>query len=578
MKLIKLSSNKETFKTVNFNPKGITLIVGKKEAPTMNQKKKTYNAVGKTLIINIIHFCLGANAKDEFVNGLPGWEFYLDIEIDGTPYRITRKTDEFDKIFINNDMEGLKKNAFTNKMDELLFSQSFPNSSAGFRGLIQRFIRNSKASYNEAESPVKDEQPYVNLTCNSFLLGLDVNLVIKKFKLKTDLDNNEKLKKNIDNDPVLKDFYTSNKDVDIELAFLSDQIEKLDKSLSSFEVAEDFHHIKKSADSIAETIHTRENKRQLLEISIENIKNSLKIKSDLPLDFVYKTFENAKLVLNEHITKQIDEVVDFHKNLIHRRRDRLEAEKTRLQNDLDSVMSSINSLGKELNEQLKYLNNHRALDEFVALSNKLSDLRIQEAKLGDYKRLLAEYDLRKTKLKREIIDSHAEAVEYLDSINRYVLQVQGMFRELAVEFYEDKPAGISILPNEGMNQIRFNIRPKIQSDTSDGVNEVKIFCYDMTLLRLQKNHKIKFLFHDSCLFSDMDPRQRETAFRTAHKVSNANQMQYIATVNQDQLESFKDQMNPGDFKNIIENSVTLELTDKSAATKLLGIDIDLEYL
>ena len=39
---------------------------------------------------------------------------------------------------------------------------------------------------------------------------------------------------------------------------------------------------------------------------------------------------------------------------------------------------------------------------------------------------------------------------------------------------------------------------------------LKIFCFDWTLLKVQLNHKVKFIFHDSRLLSENDPRQVAT--------------------------------------------------------------------
>ncbi|WP_445322044.1 DUF2326 domain-containing protein [Paenibacillus sp. FSL M7-0420] len=93
---------------------------------------------------------------------------------------------------------------------------------------------------------------------------------------------------------------------------------------------------------------------------------------------------------------------------------------------------------------------------------------------------------------------------------------------------DNKPGGIRITNNEGENTLRYNITAKIQDDSSDGVNEVKIFCFDMTLLLLQLNHNVKFIFHDSRLFSNMDSRQRYTLFKLAYRKSQEHDLQYIA--------------------------------------------------
>jgi len=87
----------------------------------------------------------------------------------------------------------------------------------------------------------------------------------------------------------------------------------------------------------------------------------------------------------------------------------------------------------------------------------------------------------------------------------------------------------------GDNQLRFDIEARIQDDASDGINEARIFCFDMTVLTGRHNHHAEFLFHDSRLFSNMDPRQRATLFKIAYEYAQKENTQYIATVNEDHL-------------------------------------------
>jgi uncharacterized protein YydD (DUF2326 family) len=147
---------------------------------------------------------------------------------------------------------------------------------------------------------------------------------------------------------------------------------------------------------------------------------------------------------------------------------------------------------------------------------------------------------------------------------------------LAKRFYPKAPAGISLKNNEGENQIRFDMDIRIQNDASDGINEVRLFCFDMTLL-LAKSHKVNFLVHDSRLFSDIDPRQRAVLFKTAHELTKSAGLQYIATLNEDQIESMGDQFTTDELVSIIEESITVRLKDDSAESKLLGIQVDLQY-
>ncbi len=51
--------------------------------------------------------------------------------------------------------------------------------------------------------------------------------------------------------------------------------------------------------------------------------------------------------------------------------------------------------------------------------------------------------------------------------------------------------------------------------------------------------------------------------------------QYIATVNQNQLDEIKKHMTDKEYNRIISQSTVLTLTDESDSAKLLGIKVDL---
>jgi uncharacterized protein YydD (DUF2326 family) len=114
------------------------------------------------------------------------------------------------------------------------------------------------------------------------------------------------------------------------------------------------------------------------------------------------------------------------------------------------------------------------------------------------------------------------------------------FRRYAREFYGDKAAGLVVTNSDGYNQTRYNIEARIEHDQADGINDVRIFCFDMTLLALQQRHNVEFLVHDSRLLADMDWRQRLALFRLADNVCQKHVFQYIAMLNEDQVEILRD--------------------------------------
>ena len=78
------------------------------------------------------------------------------------------------------------------------------------------------------------------------------------------------------------------------------------------------------------------------------------------------------------------------------------------------------------------------------------------------------------------------------------------------------------------------------------------------------------------MFSDIDPRQRAILLQLAHKLTKEYGKQYIATINEDQLISLKDVLAAEEFEEIL-GTVTLELKDDSPESKLLGVQIDMQY-
>jgi len=96
-----ISCDKKSFKTVNFT-QGLNIVLA--ERTKESTKKDSRNGLGKSTLIEIIHFCLGGKrgetlSKAELVN----WSFTLEIELKNKKYQITRNTKNTNKIIIKGD-------------------------------------------------------------------------------------------------------------------------------------------------------------------------------------------------------------------------------------------------------------------------------------------------------------------------------------------------------------------------------------------------------------------------------------------------------------------------------------------
>lgn len=575
MRLICLTANKKTFRSVHFKPSGVNLILGKQKEPGIADRTRTYNGVGKSLIVALIHFCLGGSENSGLEKGLPGWEFEVRFILDEMVHSARRMTSKQKVIYF--DDEEMTLDSFNRMMEEICFRISSRTPFLTFRALIPRFIRPKKESYVSFDTIYKEEKPYQKMLVNSFLLGIDVDLAVRKYELKKRLEDISGKKRSIEADPDLKDFFGEKGDLEIELKDLEERIEKLAAELSDFRVAENYYKIEQGANYIADILQDLKNRAVIIANAIGNIDRSLALRSDIPVDEVEALYEEAGAVWPSSIKKRVEEVTEFHKRLVRNRETRLTAERARFRGQLSELRSRIAGESRILDDHVQYLGTHGALDQFVALTNRLGDLRAQAQQVRQKRDLLESFTYKIQDIKHELVEENARTIEYLKN-NQALLEYNlKTFRSYSREFYPDRSGGIVVDNNEKDNQLRFNLNVRLQDDKSDGINEAKIFCYDMTIMTAHHNHKVDFLFHDSRLFSNIDHRQRAVLFRVAHETTKDCGLQYIASVNEDQLTTIRDQFTEQEFASIISDNIIMELTDESQESKLLGIQVELSY-
>lgn len=575
MQLLKVYSNKPSFRTVEFKIGQPNFIVAKQKEPGSNEGGKTYNGVGKSLLITIIHFCLGASKKDYtiFCEKLAGWEFYLDFMIDERVYKVERKTDEPEKVILNNQELTLDK--FSKKMCKLCFVIPDNTAFLSFRALLPFFIRPNRESYVDCKKPGKKGSEYQTLLYNSFLIGLDINLAEKKYKLRKEQEKIRKLEKSFKGDSLLRDFFYGNRDVSITLADIDEKINKIEADLKQFKVAEDYHEIQREADAIEKKLFDINNEIIMIQNNIDNIQKSLNIKPSMSSSELEAIYKEVKVIFPENLKKNLIDIDNFYNKLISNRIRRLSEQQNKFKITLNEKINESNSLKGKLDQLMSYLGEHQALDLFISLSKMVASLKYEKANLEKYQLLQAEFKTKERQIEKEMIELSEITDSYLSEIENTTNAIKEFFRTLAKNFYPQSGAGLSIKTNEGENQRIFDIEPKIESDASDGINNVKIFCYDLAILIEGKNHKIDFIFHDSRLYDGIDKRQKTTMFKIINDVFNNKNMQYISTVNQNQLKEIRGNLSEEEYKTLIEDNTILKLTDDSDKEKLLGIKVDI---
>ena len=254
MQLISLEANKPSFNTVHFNPKGLTLIIGKS---TSTDKNNTYNGVGKSLLIQIVNFCLGSNKIAAFEQDLSDWEFTLSFKVGEIMFTARRATSSQNKIYLND--KELGQTAFNAEMERMLVDIPEDSPYLTFRTVLSRFYRTSRGSYVSSLATAK-EQPFSSLVNNSFLLELDLDYVYQKRNTRKRYQELETFEKTFKNDPVIREYYAGNLDVEFEISRLTQDVKKLESDIDNYKVAENYAAIQAEADGIAEKLSQLKNR------------------------------------------------------------------------------------------------------------------------------------------------------------------------------------------------------------------------------------------------------------------------------------------------------------------------------
>ena len=546
MKLKCIRANQSSFHTINFK-EGLNIIVGKQASPHNENDGNTYNGVGKSFVLHLIHFCLGSNKIDSFSNNLPEWVFTLEFEVDGKEYYASRNTSEQNRInFCGQDI-SLK--AMRENMLNLCFGISDPPKNMTWNTLFSRFVRRYRLSYSRFDTYIPKESDYSKLLNTLYLLGIDPSLIIEKKELREKQTDAKKTENAIKKDPFFKRYYLGKNDVELDVADLEYRITELEREISEFKVSNNYHELELEANDKSYEKKILENKRVLINNYIKNIEESFK--------------------------ENIDEVLEFHRKQILSRNIRLKKELRKHQLELEKIDKQILAIGERMDNLLGYLDSHGALEEYVALTKQLSSLKNEMERIQGYQKLLKSYKDIELEIKASFINQDKETNEYLEIIKTVTDKLRTGFWEYAKKFYPKKRSGLVIKNNSGENMIRYTLEARIEDDSSDGVNEVRLFCFDLLLLMCRKS-KIRFLAHDSRLFANMDPRQREMLLRIAYDVTIDSEFQYICSMNEDTILSFKDLMSIEDYRQIVTNNIILELNDDASESKLLGIQVDLD--
>lgn len=576
-----ITSNKDTFKSVSFEP-GFNLILAERAAAATDQDSR--NAVGKTTLLQILHHCLGANLSGHLRKPMlseEDWEFTVGLTTPSGPIFITRG--------ITNDRVAIVKGATLprnlepelladgmqrigikelNKwLGQQLFDLPIEQPSKycpSFRHLISYFARRE---FEVAPYKFTSSQPAWDRDVHSaYLLGLD-------WQPFTDLKliNDRKsvlltLKKSI-KDGVLRGPQGDPAAMESQRVRLDQEILELERSLDDFKIHPDYREIEEQAAALTAELRKSRNNGFRLRTTLRYYEERIEAEVAPAEGSVVGLFQAAQVEVSDEIKRTIEQVEAFHQDVILNRAEFLREECENLKIKIQKNEVDEARIGEERAKALSIIDSYRALDEYNQLHERLADLRHDRDKIVESLRQRREIDNTDDEIateRRQVISYGRRTHDELEPVRARAIE---LFNSNSRALYGEGSHGSLEIAFTTRGGFSFNV--DIQGEGSQGIEKMKLFCFDLMLAQLWAERDVKpgFVFHDSHIFDGVDERQKAAALRLAAEQADEHGFQYICSYNSNDLPS----------QNLLagldlEAHTRVILTDEGPQGKLLGRD------
>lgn len=579
--LKRLTANHASFQTVTFTS-GLNVILA--DRTQESTRKDTRNGLGKSTLIDIIHFCLGGDPGPLTAEALPDWSFTLDLVIDGKTVSATRSTDRNQVIEVAGAVESLpvrpeinddtgaleyQRKEWTRNLGVVMFSlpADGPRKYAPhFRGLISYFARRNRDGYSTPFEHHR-KQPAVQVQVdNAFLLGLGAEYAIEWQTLKDSEDELKQLQRTAKSGS-FRALIGSVGELEAAQVRLHGKASREGEELQSFRVHPQYAELQQQANALTQQLVERRNANLGDQRMLELYETTGHAESEPDEQAIISMYEQVGIDLPGAVKRSLTEVREFHSRLIANRKAFLTDELRRLRHDIAARTQEIATIDTERSVIMETLGAFGALEEYSSLqrlhANTLADLRDVERRIA----LLKEVESRSIQLNIDKQLLLQRAHRDLDERHEQKRRAVELFNANSEALY-NRPGTLAIeITDKG-----FKFRVDINSAGSSGIESMKIFCYDLMLAQLWsvQPQRPAFVVHDSILYDPVDVRQRALALQLAASEAESQGFQYICTMNSDMVPH-------GEFSDgfDIESYVRLRLTDAAGDEgRLLGIRFD----
>ena len=535
------------------------------------------NGLGKSTLLDIIHFCLGSKKNGTLSKRqLDDWTFTMEFDIGQKMYTVSRNTAKASTVRVSGDFsdwpistdgnDTIRVSEWNDALGLRLFGLKINHQEKyrpKFRSLVSYVARRDgqAGGYQDPFGHHSKQMNWDRIVNSAYLLGMDWESVVRLQLVRERKKSLAQIMREI-KAGLVAGFADDMGRLEAKKAILEDQINTERDELEKFRVHGRYDALQAEANEITRDLHEMVNENTTDTKYLKLYEDAGRDEVDADPSKIRAIYRDAGLVFPDSVVRQVDTVLKFHRQVVRNRKAFVESEIRRLEENIRDRRARIKKADDDRARILRILESHGALEEFVLLRDRHAE---NVAMLEQIKNQLE--NTRKFEAGEGEIRIETERIcqgirlDYVD--RRAPRDVIRTFNEYSIRLYES-PGTLSIKPHD----TGYKMDTTIERSGSHGIENMEIFCYDLSLARLwsRRLHRPGFLIHDSTIYDGVDERQVAHALQLAKSESKAHQFQYICMLNSDAVPD-------GDFDPDFDFNahVVMNLTDDSDEGGLLGM-------
>jgi uncharacterized protein YydD (DUF2326 family) len=362
--------------------------------------KDSRNGLGKSTVIQLIHFCLGSKASKDImprIGPLEGWTFGLDFHVGADVCKVSRSVDNPGQVEVclpaTCNPREVKVQDWNLLLGERIFGLDPADEEAHrptFRALISYFARRGSAAFLNPFETVQKQPAWHTQVFNAFLLGLNWRDQSRVQGLRAQGQALDELRKS-GILTLIPGFQGSLGELEAEKVRREETSRRDRLALESFQVHPQYRDVEREASRLTQEIHDVGNQIYETRQMVEYYEAALREEAPAESSQVARLYEEAGVALGAAVVRTLEEAEEFYRKLVMNRRSFLSGEIERLHGEATRLELESRRLTERRAEMLSVLRTHGALEEYERLVQRLGEqdavLRELEQRIENLKKV-----------------------------------------------------------------------------------------------------------------------------------------------------------------------------------------------